>query len=208
MIFSIRNGVVPRAALPSTLLFFWPKLNVAVFPEAAALHQPALFPHQVLDGDFPVPKDVQVIADDVSVAAARACDEGRARVVTLLGDVVVRSVAARQAGEGQLVVRRVRGRWPALAGGSVAGRAGLRLGGRPPGRARDRVGGAERRGPDLGGDEGWSEEGGGARMRAAGRLADESCEQAGWAGCHDEGEVVVPVGIGRECRFCSARVCL
>lgn len=81
-----------------------PKLDVAVLTEAAPLDQPALFPHQVLDGYLAVAKDVEVVADDVPIAAAGTGDERRAGVVALFGDVVVGAVAAGDAGEGELVV--------------------------------------------------------------------------------------------------------
>lgn len=92
--------------------FIRPKLNVAVLAQAASLDQSSLFAHQILNCHLSVAKDVEVVADYVPVAAAGAGNEDGPRVVPLLGDVVVRAVAAGDACEGELVVGRVLGLGP------------------------------------------------------------------------------------------------
>lgn len=86
------------------LFLIGPELDIAILAQTPPLNQLALLPHQILNGDLPVAKDVEVIADDVTVVALRAGDEDRAGVVPLLGDVVVGAVAAGHAGEGDLVI--------------------------------------------------------------------------------------------------------
>lgn len=86
-----------------------PELDVAVLAEGAALDELTLLAHEVLDGQAVVAKDVEVVADDVTVAARGAGDENGAVVVALLGDIVGGARAAGQAGEGQLVGRLLGG---------------------------------------------------------------------------------------------------
>lgn len=86
------------------VLLIWPELNISVLTQTSPLDQLSLLPHDVLNRDLPVAKDVQVVRDDVSVAAARACNQDRSLVVALLGDVVLRAAAARLARKRELVV--------------------------------------------------------------------------------------------------------
>jgi hypothetical protein len=99
------------AGLRLRLLLVRPKFDIAVLTERTLLHQTALLLHQLLDGDVALAEDAEVVADDVAIAALRTGNENGAVVVALLGDIVMRPVAARQAGEGQLVVGRVSEFW-------------------------------------------------------------------------------------------------
>jgi hypothetical protein len=85
-----------------------PELDVSILAQAASLDQLTLLAHNILDGNFSIAKDVEVVTDDVAIAATGASDERRAVVVGLLGDVVVGAVATRLAGEGELVVGHTR----------------------------------------------------------------------------------------------------
>lgn len=98
-------GAVGLALAPAGGGAVLPELDVAVLSEGAPLDEAALLAHEVLDGQAAVAEDVEVVADDVAVAARGAGDEHGAVVVALLGDVVGGSRAARDAGEGQLVGR-------------------------------------------------------------------------------------------------------
>lgn len=63
-----------------------------------------------------------MVADDVPIATARTRYQRRAAMVPLLRNVVVRAMAARDAGEGKLVERRALELGAvAFAGGSVLG---------------------------------------------------------------------------------------
>ena len=79
--------------------FLWPELNIAILAQASSLDELSLFPHEILNGDLAVAKDIQMVADDVTVSTSRAGNKRRAVVVALLGDVVVGSMAAGHAGE-------------------------------------------------------------------------------------------------------------
>lgn len=84
-----------------------PKLDVAVLTQAAPLHELSLLLHDFLDRDtLLIPKDPQVITDDMSVPAFWTRNERRARVVPLFRDIVVAAMPTRHAGEGELVVGR------------------------------------------------------------------------------------------------------
>ncbi|KAG7152324.1 hypothetical protein HYQ46_011828 [Verticillium longisporum] len=82
-----------------------PEFDIAVLAEGALLDELALLAHEVLDGNVALAKDLEVVADDVAVAAAGTGDEDGAAVVALLGDVVGGLGVARRAGEGEAVVR-------------------------------------------------------------------------------------------------------
>lgn len=77
-----------------------PKLDITVLAQTAPFDQLPLLAHQILNRHLLVTEDAQVVADDMTVAAAGTRDERRAVVICLLGDVVMRAVAARVAGEG------------------------------------------------------------------------------------------------------------
>lgn len=104
--------------------FFWPKFDVSILAEAAPFDQLALLTHNVFDGDLFIAKNVEMVADDVPIAAFWTGNEGRALVVRLLGDVVVRAVVAGQAGERQLVVCWIGELWTSALGRRLIG--GLR----------------------------------------------------------------------------------
>lgn len=99
----LRVGAVGLALSPIAGGSVLPELDVAVLAEGPPLDETALLAHEVLNGQALVAKDIQVVADDVSVAARGAGDEYRAVMVALLGDVVGGARAAGDAGEGQLV---------------------------------------------------------------------------------------------------------
>lgn len=98
-------GAIGLALAPAGGRAVLPELDVAVLAEGAPLDEAALLAHEVLDGQAAVAKDVEVVADDVAVAARGAGDEHGAVVVALLGDVVGGARAAGDTGEGQLVGR-------------------------------------------------------------------------------------------------------
>ena len=81
-----------------------PELDIPIFSQAPPLDELSLLPQQILHRDLPVAEDAQMITDDVTVPALWTCDERRAGVVALLGDVVMGAVAAGDASEGELVV--------------------------------------------------------------------------------------------------------
>lgn len=80
-----------------------PELEVAILAEGAPLDEAPALAHQLLDGDTGSAEEVEVVGDDVAVAAGGAGDEHAAVVVALLGDVVGGARAAGNAGECQLV---------------------------------------------------------------------------------------------------------
>lgn len=129
--------------------FLRPELDIAVLTQTSSLDELSLFPHEILDGDLAVAKDIQMVADDVAVSASGAGNKRRAVVVALLGDVVVGAVAAGHAGEGQLVVRLL-DLWPLTLALGLLSRLGLVAAG-PRVLWRRRAGDRMRR---AGGDQG------------------------------------------------------
>lgn len=102
---SSRSLALFRAGVLLGVGLLRPELNVAVLTKRTSLDKLALLPHQVLDCDLIRAEDAQMVADYVAVAALWASNQSRAVMVALLGHIVVRAMAARDASEGQLVVR-------------------------------------------------------------------------------------------------------
>lgn len=60
-------GILVHAVLP--------KLDIAFFAQRTLLDELAFLAQQILDSDAAVVEDLEVVADDVAVAATRASDE-------------------------------------------------------------------------------------------------------------------------------------
>lgn len=97
--------VLRRRRRSRRLSIVFPKLNIAVLSQGPLFDKLALLAHEVLYGKGAVAEDVEVVGDDVAVAAAGAGDENGAAVVALLGDVVGGLGVAGRAGEAEAVVR-------------------------------------------------------------------------------------------------------
>lgn len=82
-----------------------PELNVPFFAQGALLDLLPALAEDIFDVDLGVAEDLEIIRDDVAVAAARASHEDCAVVIALLGDLVARARRAGLACEDELVGR-------------------------------------------------------------------------------------------------------
>jgi hypothetical protein len=64
------------------------ELDVAVGVETALLQQLSLLLHNILECDALVREDLEMVADQMSIPAARTCDQCRAEVIGLLRDAM------------------------------------------------------------------------------------------------------------------------
>lgn len=64
------------------------EFHIPILAQPALLQQLTLLLHDVLQGNALVPKDPQVVGNEMSILASRAGDESRALMIRLLRDVV------------------------------------------------------------------------------------------------------------------------
>jgi hypothetical protein len=80
-----------------------PKFDVTLCAQRAFLDEASFLAHKILNGDRLIGKDLEVIADQMSVFTAWALDQDCSMMVALFGQAMRRSGLADVAGEGELV---------------------------------------------------------------------------------------------------------